>query len=144
MYLIPHLLLFFGTSAALGTNCQGNTACKTARQDGLALLRWYVGRYIYDGDGGKAFVSGRHIACINATAGANPLDIKPGGGGLCAYYANGASGTPSDAAKRLQQLTDFGCKACGSVPTRGSDVLAGMLTAQVVSRACCRGNVCFC
>ncbi|KAJ7757578.1 killer toxin [Mycena metata] len=111
--------------AAFGINCQGSGKCDGQPGDTASLL---VGDI--DGiDEGRYYANGQHIACrLN----------------ICAFLQNQEEQMNGAEIRGVaHDITEHGCKVCGSVPTKpGNNVADGQLTFNYVSEAGCREGLC--
>ncbi|KAL1964723.1 hypothetical protein VTN77DRAFT_6749 [Rasamsonia byssochlamydoides] len=117
-------LLFLGSVQATGINCEGSSNCDVQGKTALSELTTMFEAAIQNETlASITYSSGEQIGCVPVSLGA-----------ICAFYQAGASGNIRNALGYIEQLSNHGCKTCGSVPTKpGNDVSQGMLTVNYVS-----------
>ncbi|KAI8661343.1 Kp4 domain-containing protein [Fusarium keratoplasticum] len=118
--------LLAARQAAAGINCKGSSSCGTSTNSlgDLVNLANYV-------DHSRWYQNGEHIVCAD---------------NLCAFLQNTGGMPGTKIRSLLVELSNHGCKKCGSVPVffpdDNDEKSHGILTVNIVSKPQCKWAAC--
>lgn len=129
-------------TTALGINCRGSVVCKFYKSNKLRRLRIIldIQEYINQLDDDQDIYNKQTMACYYPDKHLDPL-VRDPYGGVCAFYQSLSGRVKGrDAKHHMQQIIDYGCNVCGSVPLDGKNVNKGELTVNYVFYPACDGK----
>ena len=126
---------------SLGINCRGNLWCPWSSKSSNRILPYLLGWIAISVNDEDVYETRAHIACVDLYA---PSGVT--GASFCLFTQGPNVPQPringSEMKRKLRQLSDHGCFACGSVPlAEDNDPNAmGILTLNYVLKRACESN----